>query len=86
MKKELDFAVKLCFSVLCGGKLPAVFVGDGEFLAAVTTAGRENAAAVGGSHTLAETVLVDTFAAGGLECPFHFYPVFIFSVRAHFGR
>ena len=43
--------------------LEPVFVGYGEFLAAVTTAGAQYAAAVGGSHSLAETVLVDAFAA-----------------------
>ena len=43
--------------------LEPVFGRNGEFLTAVTTAGRKDAASVGGGHTLAETVLVDTFAS-----------------------
>ena len=53
----------------CG--LPALLVGDGEFLAAVTTTGSEHATAIGGSHTGTEAVLVDALAVGGLECSFH---------------
>ena len=52
-------------------RLPAVLVGDGELLAAVTTAGGEHAAAVGGSHAGAEAVLVHALAVGGLKCSFH---------------
>ncbi len=52
-------------------RLPAVLVGDGEFLAAVTTAGGEHAAAVGGGHAGAEAVLVHALAVGGLKCSFH---------------
>lgn len=43
--------------------LEPVFGRNGEFLTAVTTAGRKDAASVGGGHALAETVLVDTFAS-----------------------
>ena len=43
-------------------RLEAVFGGDGKLLAAVTTAGGENAAAVGSAHTLTESVLVDSLA------------------------
>ena len=42
--------------------LPAVLGGNGEFLAAVATAGVEYAASIGGSHALAESVLVDSLA------------------------
>ena len=52
-------------------KLPAVFVGHGEFLAGVATAGAKYAAAVGRGHSCAEAVLVDTLAAGRLERSFH---------------
>ena len=62
---------KVCISCSSADILPAVFVGNGQFLAAVTTAGSQHAAAVRGSHSLTETVLVDAFAAGGLECSFH---------------
>ena len=60
----------------CSGKtglvlLPAVLGGNGELLAAVGAAGREDPAAVRRAHTLAEAVLVDTLAAGRLECSFH---------------
>ena len=58
-------------------RLPAVLVGDGEFLAAVTTAGGEHAAAVGGGHAGAEAVLVHALAIGGLECSFHRMFLFI---------
>ena len=40
-------------------------------IAAMAAAGCQHAAAVRGSHSLTETVLVDAFAAGGLECSFH---------------
>ena len=42
--------------------LPPVLGGDGEFLAAVTAAGCENPADVGGAHALAEAVLIDSLA------------------------
>ena len=54
-----------------GRKLPAVLVGDGEFLAGVATAGAEYAAAVCRSHAGAEAVLVNTLALRGLERSFH---------------
>ena len=59
--------------------LPAVFVGDGEFLAGVTAAGAEDAAAVGAGHSGAEAVFVHTLAAGRLECSFHTISVLFFS-------
>ena len=59
------------------GRLPAVLVGDGKFLAAVTTTGGEHAAAVGGSHAGAEAVLVHALAVGGLKCSFHRIFLFI---------
>ena len=51
--------------------LEPVFGRNGQLLAAMTAAGSQHATTVGGSHTLAETVLVDTLAAGRLECSFH---------------
>ena len=51
--------------------LVPIFVGDGEFLAAVAAAGGKDPAAVGGRHSLTETVFVHAFAVGGLECSFH---------------
>lgn len=60
------------------GRLPAVLVGDGELLAAVTTTGGEHAAAVGGSHAGAEAVLVHALASGRLKCSFHI-ALFLFS-------
>ena len=52
-------------------KLPAILVGDGEFLAGVTTAGAQDATAVGRSHAGAEAVFVHTLAAGRLKRSFH---------------
>ena len=69
--------------------LPAVFVGDGEFLAGVAAAGVEDAAAVGAGHSGAEAVLVHTLAAGRLECSFHDILFLYFAVSAmvrFFGR
>ena len=51
--------------------LPAVFVRYGELFAGVTTAGVQDAAAVGGSHAGAEAVLIHTLATGRLKCSFH---------------
>ena len=42
--------------------LESFFGRDGEFLPAVTTAGRKDAAAVGSAHALTEAVLVDSLA------------------------
>ena len=42
--------------------LESVFAGNGEFLASVTTACSEHAAAVGSGHTLAEAVFVAALA------------------------
>ena len=61
-----------------GRKLPAVLVGDGEFLAAVTATGGQHAAAVRGSHAGAEAVLVHALAVGGLECSFHRISLLLF--------
>ena len=47
----------------------------------MTTAGAENAAAVGRSHASAETVLVHTLAAGRLKCSFHDILFLYFRVR-----
>ena len=55
------------------GLLPAVLGRDGELLAAMGATGCENPAAVRRAHTLAEAVLVDTLAIGGLESPFHIF-------------
>ena len=56
----------LCCALTTSGHyqrcLPAVLGGNGEFLAAVATAGVEYAASIGGSHALAESVLVDSLA------------------------
>ena len=60
-----------------GGGLPALFVRDGELLAAVTATGGEHAAAVRGSHAGAEAVLVHALAVGGLKCSFHRIFLFI---------
>ena len=62
-------------------KLPAVFIGDREFLAAMTTAGRKYAAAIGRSHSCAEAVLVDTLATGRLERSFHCISFLYFSLK-----
>ncbi len=51
--------------------LEAILARDREFLTTVTTAGGENAAAVGGRHTLTKSVFVATLTNRGLECPFH---------------
>ena len=59
--------------------LPAVFVRYGELFAGVTTAGVQDAAAVGGSHAGAKAVLIHTLAAGGLKCSFHAISFLYFS-------
>ena len=51
--------------------LEAIFARDREFLTTMTTAGSEDAAAVGGRHTLTKSVFVATLTNRGLECPFH---------------
>ena len=58
--------------------LESVFRRNSQFLATVTAACSEDAAAVRRAHTLAETVFVHTFAAGGLECPFHIFILLYF--------
>ena len=55
------------------GILPAVFVGNGQFLAAVAATGGEHAAAIGAGHSLTEAVLVYATAIVGLKCSFHCY-------------
>ena len=54
-------------------RLVPVLGRDSELLAPVCAACSEYAAAVRSAHTLAETVLVDTLAIGGLECSFHIF-------------
>lgn len=43
----------------------------------MTTAGGQNATAVGGAHTLTEAVLVDALAVRRLECSFHYLDFYI---------
>ena len=71
MKSRLRISRSLLQFLMSVDGLPAVLVGDGEFLAAVTTTGGEHAAAVGGGHAGAEAVLVHALAVGGLKCSFH---------------
>ena len=59
--------------------LPAVFVGDGEFLTGVAATGAKDATTVGAGHPSAETMLVHTLAAGRLECSFHDISILYFS-------
>ena len=59
--------------------LPAIFVGDGEFLTGVTATGAKDATAVGAGHSCAEAVFVHTLAAGRLECSFHDISILYFS-------
>ncbi len=59
------------------GSTPGLFVlecflvGDCKFLAALLAAAGKYAAAIGGCHTLAETVCVLALTAGRLIGPFH---------------
>jgi hypothetical protein len=46
----------------------------------MTTTGGKDPAAVGRAHTLAEAVLVDTLAIGGLECSFHYLFILYFTL------
>ena len=71
MKSRLRISRSLLQFLMSVDGLPAVLVGDGELLAAVTTTGGEHAAAVGGGHAGAEAVLVHALAVGGLKCSFH---------------
>ena len=71
MKNRLRNSRSLFQFLMSVDRLPAVLVGDGELLAAVTTTGGGHAAAVGGGHAGAEAVLVHALAVGGLKCSFH---------------
>lgn len=64
--------------------LSVYFVGYGEFLASVTAAGCQHAAAVSGLHAMAEAMLVVALAVVGLECSLHFVMSFLylFSISA----
>ena len=55
--------------------LVASLVGYSQFLATFGATGCEYATAVGGCHSLKESVFVAAFALGGLECTFHFLKI-----------
>ena len=57
--------------------LPPLLGGDGELLASVAAAGSQHATAVGGTHALAEAMLVDALAVRRLECSFHYLNFYI---------
>ena len=48
-----------------------ILVRYGQFLAAFGATGSQYTTAIGGSHSLTETVLVSSLSVGGLECSFH---------------
>ncbi len=54
------------------------FVRYGQLLAAFGTACGQHLPTVGGSHSLTETVLVDSLPARGLECSFHCHSSILF--------
>lgn len=61
-------------ALLCGPVPSSVFfslVADREFLASFCSSFLENSASVFSGHSFAETVLVASFSAAGLECSFH---------------
>lgn len=57
--------------------LSVEFVGNSQFLATLGAACCQYSTAVGGSHSLAETVFVLSLSQRGLECSFHFLLYFI---------
>ena len=48
-----------------------VLVRYGQFLATFGATGSQYTTAIGGSHSLTETVFVSSLSVGGLECSFH---------------
>lgn len=58
----------------------------GQLLAALCTTGSQHLATVGGSHSLTETVLVDSLPARRLERSFHCHSCIVFIVSAHFAE
>ena len=58
------------------------FVRNSKFLAAFLSAARQNPAAIGGCHSLTETVLVLSFSLRRLECTFHRFIVLTLKIRA----
>jgi hypothetical protein len=57
------------------GLLSVVFVRYGQLLAALCTAGSQDAAAILGGHALAETMLVYAATIVRLKCSFHSDPL-----------
>jgi len=57
--------------------LQRLFVGNGQFLPPFPSATRQHPAAIGGSHTLAKSVLVFSFLPGRLIRALHDLPVLI---------
>ena len=54
-----------------------VFVRNGEFLSALSATCSQYSTAIGGSHSLTETVLVSSLSVRGLECSFHLTSIFL---------
>lgn len=59
-------------------------VRNGELLTSLGTTGRQNLASVGRSHTLTETMLIDSLPARGLVCSLHCHSCIVFIVLDYF--
>ena len=70
---------------LPSGVLEGRLVRDGQLFAAFRTARSQHFASVGGSHSLTESVLVDSLPARRLESSFHCHSYLVFVVLARFA-
>ena len=59
-------------------------VRNGELLTSLGTTGRQHLASVGRSHTLTETMLIDSLPARGLVCSLHCHSCIVFIVLDYF--
>lgn len=59
-------------------------VRNGELLTSLGTTGRQYLASVGRSHTLTETMLIDSLPARGLVCSLHCHSCIVFIVLDYF--
>jgi hypothetical protein len=63
-----------------------LLITNGQLLATLSAARSQNAATIGSSHSLTETVLVVAATVVGLECSFHNFMLVLFRLQHQFGR
>ena len=66
--------------------LTVLLITNGQLLATLSAARSQNAATIGSSHSLTETVLVVAATVVGLECSFHNFMLVLFRLQHQFGR